>query len=456
MRRHRYLVGVAVLSLLAAACQPSASQSPTESATGGPSGSYLERAEAGEFDGTTVVINAQWIDAEEDNFVANLAAFGERTGIDIQYEGYTDYETVLTVRVDGGDAPDIAQIAQPGKMREFQADGALVNLSEFIDTAAFEANFPAFVDLSSVDGNIYGIPYKADLKSIVWYPNAAFEDAGYTIPETWDDLLALSEEIAATGVTPWCVSMEHGDATGWVGTDWVEDILLRTAPPETYDAWVSHEIPFNDPAVLHAADLMAEIWFHEDWVYGGSTAINNTFVGDTPDPMFAEGGPDCFFHKQASWIYTFWPGYVAATATEPAVVVYEPGVDSSFFYFPPIDEAYGSPVLGGGDMFMMFNDRDEVRAVVEWLTTAEAAEQWIATGTFVSPNLSVPEEWYTGYPASGLAEILRTASVLRFDASDLMPAEVGQRSFWDGMVDWVAADGANTEEVFAEIEASWP
>lgn len=456
MPRHRYLAGVVVLSLLATACQQSASGSPEESATGAPTGSYLERAEAGEFDGTTVVINAQWIDAEEDNFVANLAGFAERTGIDVQYEGYTDYETVLTVRVDGGDAPDIAQIAQPGKMREFQADGALVNLSEFIDTAAFEANFPAFVDLSSVDGNIYGIPYKADLKSIVWYPNAAFEDAGYTIPETWDDLVALTDEIRATGVTPWCASMEHGDATGWVGTDWIEDILLRTAPPETYDAWVTHEIPFNDPAVLHAADLMAEIWFTEGNVYGGSTAINNTFVGDTQNPMFAEGGPDCFFHKQASWIYTFWPGYVAATATDPAVVVNEPGVDSSFFYFPPIDPEFGSPVLGGGDMMMMFNDRDEVRAVMEWLATAEAAEQWIATGTFVSPNLSVPEEWYTGYPASGLAEILRGASVLKFDASDLMPAEVGQRSFWDGMVDWVAADGANTEDVFAEIEASWP
>jgi len=456
MPRHRYLVGVAVLSLLAAACQPSASGSPTESTTGAPAGSYLERAEAGEFDGTSVEILAQWIDAEGENFAANLTAFAERTGIDVQYEGITDYETVLTVRVDGGDAPDIAQIAQPGKMREFQADGALVNLSEFIDTAAFEANFPSFVDLSSVDGNIYGIPYKADLKSIVWYPNAAFEEAGYEIPQTWDDLVALTDEIRATGVTPWCASMEHGDATGWVGTDWIEDILLRTAPPETYDQWVNHEIAFNDPAVLHAADLMSEIWFTEGNVYGGSTAINNTFVGDTQNPMFAEGGPECFFHKQASWIYTFWPGYEAGEGGSPPTVVNEPGVDSSFFYFPPIDEAYGSPVLGAGDMFMMFNDRDEVRAVIEFLATPEAAEQWIATGTFVSPNLSVPEEWYTGYPASGLAEILRGASVLKFDASDLMPAEVGQRSFWDGMVDWVAADGANTEEVFAEIEASWP
>jgi alpha-glucoside transport system substrate-binding protein len=441
------------LSLLATACQQSVSESPAGSVAP-PSGTYLERAEAGEFDGTTVQIWAQWIDAEGENFEANLTAFAERTGIDIQYEGLTDYESTLIRAVDGGEPPDIGQIAQPGRMREFQAAGNLVNLSEFIDTAAFEAAFPSFVDLASVDGSVYGIPYKADLKSIVWYPNAAFEEAGYEIPATWDDLLALTEEIRSTGVTPWCISMEHGDATGWVATDWIEDILLRTASPETYDQWVNHEIPFNDPAVLHAADLMSEIWFTEGNVYGGSTAINGTFVGDTQNPMFAEGGPDCFFHKQASWIFTFWPGYDADT--DPPTVVNEPGVDSSFFYFPPIDEEFGSPVLGAGDMFLMFNDRDEVRAVMEFLMTPESAEQWIATGSFVSPNLSVPEEWYTQYPASGLAEILRGASVLKFDASDLMPAEVGQRSFWDGMVDWVAADGANTEEVFAEIEASWP
>jgi alpha-glucoside transport system substrate-binding protein len=456
MPRGRFFAALVVLSMLAVACQPSASGSPGESAGGesqAPGGSYLERAEAGEFDGTTVEILAQWIDAEGENFAANLTAFAERTGIDIQYEGLTDYESTLIRLVDGEEAPDIAQIAQPGRLRQFQSEGKLVNLSEFIDLEAFNENFGSWVDLVSVDGEVYGIPYQAAFKSIIWYPNAAFEDAGYEIPETWDDLLALTDEIRETGVTPWCISMEHGDATGWVATDWLEDIVLRTAGSEFYDQWVAHEVPFNAPEVLEAAEMMAEIWFTDGNTYGGSTAINATFVGDTQNPMFAEGGPECFFHKQASWIYTFWPGYEAGP---PPVVENEPGVDSSFFYVPPIDEAQGRPALGAGDMFMMFNDRDEVRAVMEFLGTPEAAEQWIATGSFVSPNAAVPQDWYSVYPASGLAEILATTDVYKFDASDTMPAEVGQRTFWDGMVDWVAADGANTEEVFQAIEDSWP
>jgi alpha-glucoside transport system substrate-binding protein len=456
MPRGRFFAALVVLSMLAVACQPSASGSPAESAGASQSSgeSYLDRAEAGEFDGTTVLIEAQWIDAEGENFEANLTDFAERTGIDIQYEGLTDYESTLIRQVDGDDAPDIAQIAQPGRLREFQAAGNLINLSDFIDLDAFNEAFGSWADLVSVDGSVYGIPYQAAFKSIIWYPNAAFEEAGYEIPETWDDLMALTDTIRETGVTPWCVSMEHGDATGWVGTDWIEDVLLRTAGSDFYDQWVAHEVPFNAPEVLEAADQVAEVWFTEGNVYGGSTAINNTFVGDTQNPMFAEGGPQCWFHKQASWIYTFWPGYDAKT--DPPTVVNVPGVDSSFFYVPPIDEAQGRPALGAGDMFMMFNDRDEVRAVIEFLATPEAAEQWIATGSFVSPNATVPQDWYSVYPASGLAEILATTDTYKFDASDLMPAEVGQRTFWDGMVDWVAADGANTEEVFQAIEDSWP
>jgi alpha-glucoside transport system substrate-binding protein len=467
MRHRRYWAFVSILALVLAACaneaapsesdapdtdEPSASESAA--ATTGEEPTALERAEAGEFDGTTVDVLAQWVEAEADNFEGNFAEFEERTGIDINYEGVTDYTTVLNVRVEGGDAPDIAQIAQPGLMRSLQEDGQLVNLSEFMDVDQLREDYiESFIDLASVDGDLYGLYYKADLKSIVWYPNAAFEEAGYEIPETWDDLMALTEQIKADGSTPWCITQEHGEATGWVSTDWVEDVLLRTAPIETYDAWVAHEIPFDDPAVVNAMNIVGEVFFGEGNVYGGPTAINATFVGDAQNPMFAEGGPECWLHKQAAWIPGFWP---TDESTDPPTPLYEAGVDSSFFYLPPIDEEFGRPVLGGGDMFVMFEDRPEVQAVMQFLATPEAAEHWTQAGGFVSPNKDVPDDWYTTYPSSGLAEILAQADALRFDASDTMPADVGSGTFWSGMVDWIASGGADTEGTLAEIEASWP
>jgi alpha-glucoside transport system substrate-binding protein len=407
---------------------------------------HLNAALNGDFAGTSVTVNAQWVDAEEENILSVLTPFEEATGIDITYEGLTDYETVLTVRVDGGDAPDIAQIAQPGKMQQFAAEGQLVAISDWINMDQIQTDYiESFVDLGSFEGNMYGLFFKGDLKSIVWYPVQAFEDAGYEIPATWEDLVALSDQIIAdTGTSPWCISIEHGDASGWVATDWLEDILLRTAAPEVYDQWVAHEIPFNDPEVLEAADYLSQIWFREGYVYGGNTAINATFVGDTQNPMFTAAGPECWFHKQAAWIPDFWPEGTEA------------GVDSSFFFFPPIEEEFGNPVLGAGDQWMMFDDRPEVRALIEYLATGEAARPWIERGGFVSPNSSVPLDWYGSFPNDELASIMASADTFRFDASDTMPAEVGQGAFWQAMVDWVAANGEGTEEFFQSVEDSWP
>lgn len=464
------MLAVAAVAVLAwtACANPPAERSPTPSPdatsagpTGSPSGSpepeaayeHLARAEAGEFEGTEVEILAQWVEAEADNFEASLQPFIDRTGIDVSYEGITDYETVLRVRVEGDNAPDLAQIAQPGLMREFAGDGRLVNLSEWINVEQLQADYiPSFLDLATFEGDVYGVYYKADLKSIVWYPVQAFADAGYEIPTTFSGLVDLSQQIVDDGNgAPWCITMEHGDATGWVATDWVEDILLRTAPVEIYDQWVAHEIPFNHPEVLEAADLMKQIWFEDGFVFGGTTAINSTFVGDAQNPMFAEGGPKCWMHKQAAWIPSFWP-----TDPDTEEPLFEPGVDSSFFYFPAIEEEFGNPVLGGGDMFVMFDDRPEVRAVMEYLATPEAAEAWAKAGGFVSPNQSVPVDLYDTYPSSGLADILADATALRFDASDIMPAEVGQGTFWSGMVEWVQSGGGNTEQVFQQIEDSFP
>lgn len=433
-----------------AAPSAAATEAPASVAPSGPN-AELTAALAGEYSGKTVDVFAQWIEAEGQAFDDSLKAFRDATGINVVYSGITNYETVLNVRVSGDLAPDVAQIAQPGTMRTYQKDGKLVALDDILDVETVKAQFnPSFVDLGTVDGQMYGLYYKQDLKSIVWYPVKAFADAGYEVPTTWDELVALSDRIVADGSNPWCTTIEHSDASGWVATDWLEDIVLRTAGAETYDKWVSHEIPFNDPAILEAAELMAKMWFTEGYVYGGNTRINATWVGDSQTPMFDEAGPKCWLHKQAAWIPDFWP------KDGDGNPLFKAGVDSSFFYFPPIDEAQGSPVLGGGDMFVVFNDRPEVRAFVQWLSTVDAVKDRVATGAFLAANNAVPAEWYTSYPMSGLAEIARTATALRFDASDSMPKEVGSGSFWAGMIKWVSQNGEGTDAIFSEIEASWP
>jgi len=418
------------------AAEPTAE--PTEELT------ELERAMAGEFDGGVVTVFGKWTEGEGENFVAALVPFEEATGIDVQFEGSAEFETLITVRVEGGDAPDIAGFPQPGLMAEFVRSGAIPDHASFFDAEQMAADYSqAWIDLATVDGQLSGVFYRASTKSIVWYPVEAFEAAGYEIPQTWDEMLALSDRIVEEqGVTPWCISMEHGGVTGWVATDWIEDVLLRTASPEVYDQWVAHEIPFNSPEVLHAAQVVEEIFFNEDYVYGGTTGILTIWVGDTQTPMF-EDPPQCYFHRQAGWIPDFWPEGTEA------------GVDSSFFYLPPIDEQFGRPVLGAGDVFSAFNDRPETIAFMQYLASPEGAEVWVRAGGFISPNRRVPADWYGNYVDQAQAQILAEATTLRFDASDLMPAEVGAGTFWTGMIDWISGE-KDIETVLQEIEDSWP
>jgi alpha-glucoside transport system substrate-binding protein len=431
----------------------------------------LDRALAGEFSGQTVTIAAQWQEgqAEAVAFDYTLEPFRQATGIDVQFQPTPNYEPALQTAVDGGNAPDLAQIAQPGKMVQYANAGKLVNLSEWFNTAKLEADIlPTFVALGQApDGTQYGIYYKVDVKSIVWYPVKAFADAGYTVPTTWDELTQLSDQIVADGASPWCIGIAGQGNAGWVATDWMEDILLRTAPIDTYNQWVSHGIAFNDPAVLNAAQIMHDIWFKDGYVYGGNTQINQVDPGAAPDPMFADGGAQCYMHKQAGWITGFFGTNNDAVAADPTLTPdqwpVKPQVDFDFFYFPPINEEEGRPVLGGADMFVMFNqsatgkadDRGEVRALLEWLATPEAAAGWIEKGGFLSPNINVPLDSYA-YPQDKLAQMVQDATALGFDASDSMPAEVGNGTFWSGMVDWVTANGDGTEQIFQDIENSWP
>ncbi len=479
MKKRKWSIALVALAMLLAACAGSSGGStttaggsagstttaaPAEGSTTTAAGSAgatpyenLNAAMAGDYTGTKVEIVAQWAPdgAEATSFDLALQPFRDATGIDVTFNPTVEYETALQVRVDGGNPPDLAQIAQPGKMAQYADAGSLVNLSDWFNVDQLSQDLVGgFVELGSHNGDLYGVYYKTDVKSIVWYPIQAFADAGYATPTTWDELVALSDQIVADGSSPWCISIESDAADGWVATDWMEDILLRTAPPETYAKWWNHEIPFNDPAVLNAAGIMHDIWFTPGYAYGGSAYINATHITATQDPMFDAAGPQCWMQKQAAWIPGFWGAN--KDTTDPTQWPNKPGEDVGFFYLPPIDEAYGSPVLGAADMFVMFNDRPEVRALLEFLATPESSTAWIERGGFVAANKNVPLSEYTTYPETELSKMVANATTFGFDASDLMPAEVGAGTFWSGMVDWVSANGEGTEAIFQSIEDSWP
>ncbi len=420
---------LAVVLVGVAACAPAATPTPER---------IVETIEVPVSGGAVTVLGV-WGGAEFEAFSGAVAPFTEETGIGMAFETSREQVTVLVTRVEAGNPPDLAILPQPGLLVDFAKMGALVPLDTFIDMDQLKEDYAqSWIDLGSYDGKLYGIWFKGALKSLVWYSPAAFEAGGYEVPTTWDELIALSDQIVADGGVPWCIGLESGAASGWPGTDWIEDIMLRTAGPEVYDQWVNHEIPWTDPAVKTAWEYFGQIARNEDYVWGGTTGVMSTFFGDSPAPIF-DSPPGCYMHRQASFITSFFPEGV----TEE---------DYAVFPFPEIDPAYGVPALGAGDVVVMFNDTPQARALIQYLATAQPHEIWAAKGGFLSPHRGVSLDAYPDEITRKQAEVLAGAEVFRFDGSDLMPAAVGAGTFWIGVMDYVGGEDLDT--VLKTIEAS--
>jgi alpha-glucoside transport system substrate-binding protein len=410
-------------------------------------GGFLEQALNGDFAGTTVTVDGAFTDLDAVLFAQSMKAFEDATGITVNYIGDKEFEARTSIAVDAGDPPDIADFVGPRLLANFARQGHIVDPTTWISEDWLKQQYnQSWLDIGTVAGPdgqpmTGGVWHRFNGKSLVWYPKKAWDAAGYPIPQTWDELLALTQQIADNGDTAWCIGIQAGAATGWPATDWTEDLMLRTTSLENYDAWVAGELAFSSPEVKNAIELWSQIWFNPDYVYGGTQGIVSTYFGDAPAPMF-EDPPKCWLHEQANFITRFFPEGVKA------------GVDYDFFYFPPVDEQYGKPFLVAGDIMSMFNDKPEARALMEYFTTPQSASGWLNNGGMLAAHLTATPDLYSVDPERGIAELVLGATSFRFDGSDLMPGEVGFGSFWSGMTDYVSG-ASDLDTVLADIDASW-
>lgn len=397
----------------------------------------------------TITMFGPWRGEDQVLVESMLAYFTAASGVKVNYSSSENYEQQIVIDTQAGSPPNVAILPQPGLIADLAAKGLIVPLGAETE-AWLNDNYAAgssWVGLGSYKGKdgataLYAFPYKIDVKSLVWYVPENFEDAGYEVPQTMEDLKALTEKIVADGGTPWCIGLGSGGATGWPATDWVEDMMLRTQPADVYDKWYKHEIPFNDPAVVAAIDEFGYFAKNDKYVAGGSAAVASTDFRDSPKGLFSSP-PGCFMHHQASFIPSFFPEGT------------ELGTDADFFYMPAYaGKDLGKPVLGAGTLAFITKDSEGSRAFIEWLKTPIAHEVWMAQSGFLTPYKAANPEVYGSSSLKKQGEILLNATTFRFDGSDLMPGAVGAGTFWTGMVDYVG--GKSAQDVADAIEASWP
>ncbi len=391
--------------------------------------------------GVTLDVSAVWSGEEQASFEAVLAAFEERTGATVRYTSTgDDIAAVLGPAIDAGSPPDVAMLPQPGLLRDLAAAGSLVAVEDVVGALVDEDYAPVWRELATVDGTLYGVWFKAANKSTVWYDPAALETAGVTPPETWEDFQAAAQAIADSGTVPLSVA----GADGWTLTDWFENVYLRTAGTDRYDALSAHEIPWTDESVVGALTTLAELLGNPDFVAGGPQGALQVEFPESVAQVFGDA---------ASAAIVFEGDFVAGVieSDTPATL----GTGADFFAFPSVGGS-GPAVVGAGDVAVLLRDSPGGRALLEFLASPEAAEVWAGRGGFASPNQAVDASVYPDDITRRSAQALTSAETFRFDMSDLQPAAFGATvgsGEWKILQDWLA-DPSDPGATAAALESA--
>ncbi|MEU4829092.1 ABC transporter substrate-binding protein [Streptosporangium sp. NPDC023615] len=436
MRKTIPAVTTAGLALALAACGGGAATpaSPAPAASGASSAP----AAAKTLEGVTVEVAAKWTGAEQENFQKVLQAFEAKTGAKVTYASTgEDTGAYLGPRIQGGTPPDIAILPQPGLVGQYADQKALKPLTAEVQAQIDENYTPYWKELGSAGGQSYGVLVKAAHKSLVWYRDQAFQDAGAQPPATWDDLIKTAQTIADSGTPPFSLC----GASGWTLTDLFENVYLSTAGPENYTKLSKHEIPWTDPSVTTALEKIAQLVGKKEFLLGGSAGALQT---DFPTCVTQVYGQD----KSAMVIEA---DFVGVTAEQSGAKL---GEEAKYFPFPKAGET--APVVLGGDIAVALKDSKGAMALLEFLASKEGGEVWAKLPGYLSPNRNVSPDNYPDELTKKLAEtIIAAGETVRYDMSDLAPSAFGGtdgKAEWKHLQDFVR-DPSDVKGIQAKLEA---
>ncbi|HLZ58712.1 MAG TPA: ABC transporter substrate-binding protein [Ktedonosporobacter sp.] len=380
---------------------------------------------------TSIDAMTEWGGEELDSFNAINAAFTAKTGIQVKVESTRDLPAVLQTRVRGNNPPDICGMPTLALMYQMADQNKLVKLDSFIDMTKYKQDYSqAWIDLGSYKGSLYAVLPKANGKATVWYNPTQFQSVGGAIPQTWDDMIAVSDKIAAAGKYPWSMGVESSASSGWPAADWVSEIYMNKYGPDMYNKWVKHQIPWNDPSIKDAISMFGQI------------ANGKHYINGAPQAILATGFQDASFEPFTSppKAYMYYLGDFAAGFITTQFKNLKAGTDFNFFPFPTINPQYKGAITGGADLVVGMKDNDGTRQFLQFLATAEAQTIWVKRGGSTAVNKSVNLADYPDPVAKQSAQVLSSATAVQLSVGDLIPTAL-QSAYWKGLLTYIGNPG---------------
>jgi alpha-glucoside transport system substrate-binding protein len=389
----------------------------------------------------SIEVLSLWGGSEKDAFLKVTAAFTKATGINVQYTSARDFIPDIRTRLAAGNPPDIGILPRPGYIGTLAKQGALKPLSSLGLTSAYmKANYtPGWLALGSSGGKLYGVPAKANSKSVIWYKPQSFKKYHFKIPKTWNQLLAITKAYKAKGLVPWSVGAGPSQSQ-WTLTDWFENIYARTAGPAKYQRLFTGKLPFTDPSVANAARIMTQIINNKYVLNGVQGVLGQSFVG---------GITDVFGTNPKAQLY-FEGGFVGGIALQQVNPSLKPGKTIADFPWPTIKASLDHPVVGAADFAAAFKDTPEVRKFLAYISTKAAGTIWVSTGAVNSPNKRVSTSAYPNVLVRAEAHQLATAKTFLFDGSDQLPGAFGDT--WGFALQDVIQKPGNIKSILSDFQ----
>ncbi len=398
---------LAVVALLAAACGGGQAATATVAPTGGIDCKGAQQ-------GDTVTMIYQWSGTEEAALNAILKPVADACGIVFKPESTRD-QALLDTRVQANNPPDIAfwNVTQLNQYKD-----KLKTMDGLGAAKASYADF--FTKPGTIDGKWLGLPVKADVKTIIWYSPAVFTAKGYKVPTTWDELNSLVEQMVSKGDVPWSMGLESGDATGWTGSDFIQDILLVQKGPDYVNSIIDGSVSYDDAGVKAAYQAYGKWAMDPKYTVGGAQGTLSTAFLDAIYKPFADP-PEAMMVKQSGF---------AGGEVQKKFPDLKQGSDYDFFVVPG---AQG--LQGGADWMMSFSDSNAVKALVTYLASPVGGANWAKATFGLSPNKGAAGN-YIDPGLVKLGQALATTKGFTPDIGDSIPGGFGKAE-WKAIVDYI-------------------
>lgn len=426
--------------------------------------------------GTRVTLAVASTVGRNEGIQAEVDRFTEITGIEVELVSNLDFDITRLIATGGlTSAPDIVGFfSSPPPW----AEGRAVDLSTYLEVETLRDDFGDYIVDQTISGagELESVVMHTNPGGLVFYPKQRFDDAGYVVPATWDELVDLSAEMVADGHEPWCFNWEAGFASGFAGSDFLDSLVLRVAGADVFDGWGAGDVGFDDARLVAAARLGEELLFEPGFVAGGAESISRSswqyaalrLLDENPldgPPISEQIGSQCWLtHGSAQHVDILGP------PEDPRSGLL--GEDVDYFMLPPLVAGDAAPVSAGVIRATALSDRPEVRALMTFIASPEWGEVWAGVDsigeTFFSSNRRFDPAAYSGQRTEPNIDVrIRIHEdnlsgiedgTWRIGASDLMPLEFSTWTneyvpgpFWQGMIDWV--DQVNTiDEILADIQ----